>query len=423
MRLLSFLIFLSCFSATVSAQSDSLYQSLVAEAGFFHLRKDHRQAIKLYEQAFRLLQPDALTAYKAAAAYALDSSVHEALSYLELALKRGWAEADWLLQDSDFDFLRSSRPTEWKNVMQQAFLREAEYAKSLKRPALRKQINLMAIKDQMLRYQRIRASEDERESINQKLKESDSVNLVLAKQVIKKYGWPKLSEIGKDGQRNLWLIVQHADHNVIIQRAALGAMEKLIGSTEIDMENYAFLYDRVQCNLNFKQLYGTQVLWTSNGAASGFRRIIREDLADERRKKLGLLPLNIYALSYGFHYKYVTKAQAMYNDSIDVVFAKQMIDSANYFFSRGEFQKTYDLYNAASTIPGGMTNDDNYNAAIVFAKVSAITGEQQYKDIALDFLSLLHQRQFLTKKLLKEQTEFQVLFKEKRWISLVTYLD
>jgi hypothetical protein len=370
-----------------------------------------------------LIQPDALTAYKAAAAYALDSSVHEALSYLELALKRGWVEADWLLQDSDFDFVRNSRPNEWKNVLQQAFLREAEYEKSLKRPALRKHINLMGIKDQMLRYQRIRAINGERESINQKLNESDSINLVFAKQIIKRYGWPKVSEIGKDGQRNLWFIVQHADHDVMFQRAALGAMEKLMGSTEIDMENYAFLYDRVQCNLNCKQLYGTQVLWTSNGAASGFRRIFREDLVDERREKVGLLPINIYALGYGFSYNYVTKSQAMHNDSIDVVSAKQMIDSANYFFSRGEFQKAYDLYNAASTIPGGMTNDDNYNAAILFAKVSGITDEQQYKEIALDFLNLLLQREFLTKKLLKEQTEFKVLFKEKRWISLVTYLE
>ena len=132
-----------------------------------------------------------------------------------------------------------------------------------------------------------------------------------------------------------------------------------------------------------------------------------------------MLPLGIYALSYGFHYSYVRKSQAMHNDSIDLVATRQMIDSANDFFSRGEFQKMYDLYNAASTIPGGMTNDDNYNAAILFAKVSAITDEQQYKDIALDFLNLLHQRQLLTKKLLKEQTEFKVLFKEKRWISLV----
>ena len=131
MRSLSILIFLSSFSATVSAQSDSLYQSLIAQAGFFHLQKDHDRAIKLFEQAFSLEQPDALTAYKAAAAYALDSSGHEALSYLALALKSGWTEADWLSQDPDFEYLRTFRPNEWKNVVQQAFLREAAYEKSL----------------------------------------------------------------------------------------------------------------------------------------------------------------------------------------------------------------------------------------------------------------------------------------------------
>ncbi|MNY64678.1 hypothetical protein D3C86_2018230 [compost metagenome] len=83
---------------------------------------------------------------------------------------------------------------------------------------------------------------------------------------------------------------------------ALAKMEKLVGTKEIDLENYAFLYDRVQCNLNYKQTYGTQVNWTKNGKASSFRPIIKEDSADKRRADFGLLPLKIYALNYGFQY-------------------------------------------------------------------------------------------------------------------------
>jgi hypothetical protein len=48
-------------------------------------------------------------------------------------------------------------------------------------------------------------------------------------------------------------------------------MEEPLAAGEVDLENYAFLSDRVLCNLNYLQHYGSQVNWTSAGMASGFR--------------------------------------------------------------------------------------------------------------------------------------------------------
>ena len=175
-------------------------------------------------------------------------------------------------------------------------------------------------------------------------------------------------------------------------------MEKLKNTTEINLDNYAFLYDRVQCNLNYKQLYGTQVIWINNGEASGFRPIIKENLVDERRSNVGLIPLKIYALTYGFTYHNVTALQAEQNDSADLAYTRNLIDSAKYFYSIKKFQKVYDFYNNASMVLGGMTNEQNYEAAIIFAKIASSNNEQQYKDIALDFLNLLYIRRELTQK-------------------------
>ena len=173
----------------------------------------------------------------------------------------------------------------------QAFVKDRQYGQTLLLPSLRKEINLMALNDQKMRYQRIQTKSDSTiEVINQQIIKSDLQNLNRAKEIVRQYGWPKISQIGKDGQNNLWLIIQHADQDVQFQQA-LQAMEKLKGSKEINMENYAFLYDRVQCNLNYKQLYGTQVIWSTNGNASGFRPILKEYMSDERRKEIGLQPL------------------------------------------------------------------------------------------------------------------------------------
>lgn len=96
--------------STVRAQSDSLYQTLIAGAGLFHLQENHKRAVNLYEKAFQLQQPDALTAYKAAGMYSLDSNAEKAFQYLEYALSSGWAEADWLAFDPYFDYLRNAYP-------------------------------------------------------------------------------------------------------------------------------------------------------------------------------------------------------------------------------------------------------------------------------------------------------------------------
>jgi hypothetical protein len=415
----SFFLFL-----TASAQSDSVYQILIAKAGLFHLQKNFKSAISLYEEAFQLQQPDALNAYKAAGMYSLDSNSDKAFQYLQFALSSGWTEADWLSFDPYFDYLRKAEPEKWKAIEEQAFAKEQQYIQTLQLPSLRKEINLMTLNDQKLRHQRVQSNNDSLlEIINWQINQSDLNNLNRAKEIIKQYGWLKISEIGKDGQNNLWLIVQHADQDVLFQQTALLAMAKLKGTQEMSMENYAFLYDRVQCNLNYKQLYGTQVVWTSNGEASAFRPLKKEHLADERRVKIGLKPLRIYALTYGFTYYEITAKQSEQKDSSYQDQVRLLMDSAKYFYIKNEFQKTYDYYNTASTFLGGMSNADNFEAAIIFSRIAVINNEEQYKSIALDFLDLLYSRGNLTKAQLVKQPAFRILYKEQRWIDLNKQLN
>ncbi|MCU7548593.1 hypothetical protein OCK74_05665 [Chitinophagaceae bacterium LB-8] len=409
---------------STNAQSDSVYQTLIGKASLFHLQENYKSAIECYEQAFKLQNPDALTAYKAAGMYSLDSNADRALIYLQIALKSGWTEADRLAFDPYFDYLRKTEQDKWKAIEQEALTKEQQYGKTLQLPSLRKEINLMALKDQQLRYKRVQTNNDNLLAIiNGQINQSDLNNLERAKQIISQYGWLKISQIGKDGQNNLWLIVQHADQDVMFQQTALTAMEKLKGTKELNMENYAFLYDRVQCNLNYKQVYGTQVVWTNNGEASGVRPVKEEDKVDERRKEIGLQPLQIYALTYGFNYKVPTTAQARQNDSAESINVHLLMDSAKYFYSKREFQKTYDYYNTASTFLSGMSSADNFDAAIVFSKIGAVDKDEKYKSIALDFLNLLYVRQNLTKTQLLSQPAFKVLYKEPRWKDMIKQLN
>lgn len=94
MKKIFLLLFLFFSIVTLTAQNKDNYSVLVAKASLLHLQKNYNEAIVYYEKAFKIQQPDALTAYKAAGVYALANYQDKAFHYLQKALDLGWTEAD-----------------------------------------------------------------------------------------------------------------------------------------------------------------------------------------------------------------------------------------------------------------------------------------------------------------------------------------
>ncbi len=86
----------------------------------------------------------------------------------------------------------------------------------------------------------------------------DSENAIKIKTIIKKYGWPKISDYGKYTARNTWLLIQHMDTDVAFQEKILLQMKSLLPKGEVIKSDYAYLVDRVQVNHGKLQIYGTQ---------------------------------------------------------------------------------------------------------------------------------------------------------------------
>lgn len=415
------LIFLSLLlNSTSLAQYLPAYEILTAKASLCHLQKKYKEGIELYKKAFAIQSPDALNAYKAAGMYALDQNRTESFRYLRMSLEKGWTEADWLAADPYFTYLKNTDPDGWKGIVLDAYIREHQYEKQLRNPQLRRKINLLTLKDQQLRYLRINHDLHMNvDSLDQLIAISDQHNQYEARIIIQRYGWPPIGDIGKAGANNLWLIVQHADNDILFQRQVLALMSQQLNGKDIDLENYAYLYDRIQCGLNYRQLYGTQVVWSGAGTATAFRLISQEDSVDKRRKKLGLNSLRVYALTYGFEYHPITALQARKNESEDQRRVKLLLDSAAYYHTHKLYKNVYSAYNSASEIQGGMNNKDNYTAALRCAVIARATDDQSFRDMAMDFLVLLYKRGALKKSLLIRQKAFVVLQKDKRWQTII----
>lgn len=80
---------------------------------------------------------------------------------------------------------------------------------------------------------------------------TDMVNNDLIKGVIKAYGYPLQKLIGKEGMKAFWLLIQHQDKDVELQK-------KCLKNCDFEPKEKAFLTDRILLNQNKKQIYGTQ---------------------------------------------------------------------------------------------------------------------------------------------------------------------
>lgn len=92
----------------------------------------------------------------------------------------------------------------------------------------------------------------------QEVTQRDLDNAALLSRFVEARGWPTVGMAGEKGSNAAWLLIQHADHNPVLQLRALRLMEPLFRTGEIDESNYAYLYDRVMLKISGKQRYGTQ---------------------------------------------------------------------------------------------------------------------------------------------------------------------
>jgi hypothetical protein len=124
----------------------------------------------------------------------------------------------------------------------------------------------------------------------------------LVKKIIEIHGWTVLSKFGKQTDQQMWLLVQHADHDPLFQAAIAFLLEQLVPLNETDNKNFAYLYDRVAVKfqrLGLKQRYGTQV----DSSLELFPFEGTEQELDQRRAQVDLEPISEYLKRLRFYYK------------------------------------------------------------------------------------------------------------------------
>ena len=117
------------------------------------------------------------------------------------------------------------------------------------------------------------------------------------RELLGQYGWPVAARVGEEAARAAWLLAQHADTQLDVQRQALYLLEEAVRQGEAPADQLAFLLDRTRINEGREQVYATQIAGVRDGAPLPWPC---EDPArvDEYRAEAGIEPFAVHTARY-----------------------------------------------------------------------------------------------------------------------------
>jgi hypothetical protein len=133
--------------------------------------------------------------------------------------------------------------------------------------------------------------------IRRRINEVDRRNTTWMRGVLDRYGWPGRRLVGDAGSEAAWLLCQHADRELGLQRQALRLLKRAVTCGEASPRHLAYQTDRVLVAEGRAQRYGTQFHSVAGKLAP--RPIEEPESLDHRRAEMGLEPFAEYARNFG----------------------------------------------------------------------------------------------------------------------------
>ncbi len=128
------------------------------------------------------------------------------------------------------------------------------------------------------------------------IKFADSIfnkNKKRLKEVFSEFGYPGYDLVGREGEADFWVMVQHCDSDTNFQRDVLNKLTVEAKKKNADPRHFGLLTDRLRINTGMKQTYGTQVRYNNFGQA--FPKSLDDSSnVNKRRDEIGLEPIEQY---------------------------------------------------------------------------------------------------------------------------------
>ena len=133
------------------------------------------------------------------------------------------------------------------------------------------------------------------------INQQDSINEIAVTKLIDNYGWVGKDRVGEEANQSLWLVIQHAP--LEIQEKYLPLLRESVNERQSQGWHLAFLEDRILMRNGKKQVYGTQSRLNKRTGQVEIVPIENFETVNERRRKIGLEPIEEYAEKNNYRLK------------------------------------------------------------------------------------------------------------------------
>ncbi|MBI9035806.1 MAG: hypothetical protein JEZ03_15195 [Bacteroidales bacterium] len=180
-----------------------------------------------------------------------------------------------------------------------------EYEKDFDKP-LKEQLEQIYVRDQMLRQlyrdaeEKFGKESDEMKYFWQLVSEQDSLNEIGVIKIIEEKGWVGRSLVGGQANMTLWLVIQHAPLET--QEKYLPLLKKSVLEGESSESHLALLEDRIQMRNGKPQTYGSQITTDKETGEQVVYEIWEPEYVNQRRKEVGLGPIEDYVKRWGIEW-------------------------------------------------------------------------------------------------------------------------
>jgi len=368
-------LYLALVTFTLQLTAQSTLKEWVEKGDKEYDEKNYAASLKSYQNGFKIEEPEDRLIYNAACSAALAGKKGKAYKLLNQAIEKGWRNKAWMNEDPDFNSINNGK--KWEAVNALVDEKIAAFEATLTYPEIRKELLAMREEDQKLRRAiRTMENEEEKEKLWDQITEVDAKNTARMKTIIDEIGWPKISDVAKDGASAAWILVQHADRQPQFQAKCLPLLEKAFKDGEASGSNYAYLFDRVALKLGNKQRFGSQAMSTDDGMQ--FSPIEDEWLVNERRAKFNVNPtIEEYAKGMGFEYTVPTKEEAMQNEKKTIEKYETLITQIEEDVTNEAFKDAMEKYGELLKLNGIAKVSDYYN----FVRLLVLEEEQNFEFI------------------------------------------
>lgn len=278
-------------------------ENLVAKADKYYDEGNFLESAKTFDKAFEVNEGNAYQYYNAACSWALANDSKQSIKYLQAAVENGWKDVDALKNDDDLNYIHSSKS--WPKILDKAQANLDAYENSLDQP-LKAQLENIYVRDQTLRLLYVDAEKkfgrdsEEMKYFWKVINEQDSINEIEVEAIIEQKGWVGKSLVGDKANKALWLVIQHAP--LVTQEKYLPLLEESVKKEDSNGSDLALLEDRILMRNGKPQKYGSQISLDQETGEAKVYKIESPEYVDQRRKEVGLGPIEDYVKKWGIEW-------------------------------------------------------------------------------------------------------------------------